>query len=765
MSASTTVKGPEKARHIDARITHISTDDLLAAFGSPPGVQDLAGLRRVVGDTMRRPAWPVPEWAAAVRGGAEAERVVTEAAPLLRGVDVTGAEHGRSRRYGFHYLNWLAVGVQASQLTGDERYLRAFEQHFDAWVAARDSVTGEWPGLDVIWYSLGTWARCRNLLPALDVLTGSPLSDRTWGAILATLVGGARWAHDEHDVFRHGNWQLVSATELIHIGRVLPRLTEADAWVRRGHERVDEHLLLDVYPDGGHYERSPGYHMMCLSALHTAAVVDARHGSGALAGDPRLAAMHGWLRGVTSAGGWAPHLQDSHIEWPARSLLRGGYVLDDPALVAAARRWLSATDFAEAAAVLPRWEDPDRQRRWEDAVRNTGAGRAPSPARTTVLPESGYALLRAGDHEDALRLVVNAGPHIEHELESHSHRAVLDFTLEGWRQPLLWEAGGPPSYDDPEYLTWFQSGRGHNTVLVDGAELQVDREASNERIVDAARLAVFRGSHRGNRMLQERRLALVREEPTFLVVDDRALPDADDSDADTSAAHTFQFRLHALNPWQRLGPLSFSTAEAAGPGLRVVELGDPELTTVGVEEGRARRPDLATRTAAYGPLHSLVLDRSTGGFTAVVLPFAGSAPGEATVLRDGDVLTVDHGAVVDRVGDASWVRTGRPVGSTDQASETLRWAVGWRVRELRDRDRPLFTSSCEVDVELELRDGELRAVVDAPGRCRVRLAGTAGTPRLNGVRLSPSDDESHPSGVPLGLPYAGRWTISGVRDG
>ena len=80
--------------------------------------------------------------------------------------------------------------------------------------------------------------------------------------------------------------------------------------------------------------------------------------------------------------------------------------------------------------------------------------------------------------------MINHGPQIEHELESHSHRAVLDLVLDGWGEPLLWEAGGPPSYDDPGYLSWYQSGRGHNTVLVDDRELSTDRRVSVDPLID-----------------------------------------------------------------------------------------------------------------------------------------------------------------------------------------------------------------------------------------------------------------------------------------
>jgi hypothetical protein len=674
-------EGPEKPRHIDGRINRIGTDDLIKAFGSPAG--DLAGLRAFVGDQLRRAAWPLPEWAEATRSTPAADAVLAAAAPLLDGLDVTGKGRGRSQLYGFHYLGWLRPGVDAWLLTGDDCYLRAFERHLDEWVERRDSVTGEWPGLDVIWYSLGTWARCRNLLPTLEVLTPSPLSDRAWGRLVATLVGGARWAYDEHDVFRHGNWQLVCATELLHLSAVLPSLVESAAWAERARERIEEHLVLDIYPDGGHYERSPGYHGMVLSALQTAARIDP-----AVAEHPRFAAMHTWLRELVSSGGWVPHLQDSGIVWPAAMLQRG------------------------------------------DALLNP-VGDLQLPL-ATVLPESGYTILRG--HE--LRAVINHGPHIEHELESHSHRAVLDLVLDGWGAPLLWEAGGPPSYDDPAYLTWYQSGRGHNTVLVDDRELSTDRRVSVDPLIDIGPVAVFSGRHHGNGLEQERMIAMVREEPAYVVVTDKA-----------DGPHTFRAMWHALNPWQRVGPLRYDArAPEDGPGLLLLEAGDPTTTTVETTEGTSRHPVLAHRTAEYGPLHSLSLQRSTGNFTTVLVPHTGDAP-EVTVIRVEDELVVTHGPATDRITSSTWTRA---------VDGQLSWATGWRVRELVS----VLRTTDDVDVLVKVGGDHLHIEITCSGRCGLWVRAT-GDLRLNNIVIEAAVDDEW---AYLTLPYAGTWTVEGVRE-
>ncbi|MEU8221284.1 heparinase II/III family protein [Kribbella sp. NPDC048915] len=701
----------ENPRHIDGRINRIGTDELLKAFGSPAA--DLAGLRAYVGQQLQRPAWPLPEWAEATRSTPGADAVLTAAAPLLDGVDVTGRGLGRSQLYGFHYLGWLAPGARAWLLTGDERYLRAFEQHLDEWVSQRDTVVGEWPGLDVIWYSLGTWARCRSLLPTLEVLTASPLSDRVWGRLVATLLGGARWSYDEHDVFRHGNWQLVCATELLHISAVLPCLVESAAWAERARKRIEEHLELDIYPDGGHYERSPGYHGMVLTALQTAARIDP-----AVAAHPRFAAMHTWLCELVSSGGWLPHLQDSGIEWPAVSLLRGSYLLNDPVLAQVAAQWLSPSEFAAEVATFP--ARPERAEWLQDAA-------VPELPPATVLRESGYTILRGAE----LRAVINHGPHVEHELESHSHRAVLDLVLDGWQQPLLWEAGGPPSYDDPGYQSWYQSGRGHNTVVVDDQELSTDRGVAVDPLVDTGMVAVFSGRHHGNGLEQSRTIAMVRQEPSYVVVTDHA-----------DGSNDFRAHWHALHPWREMAPLTYDAAAPNGPGLLLIDTGGPAATSL--TEGVARRPVLERRVGEYGPLHSLTLSRSSGNFTTVLVPHESAEPPTVSAERADDGLVVTIGQTVDRIGPATWTRT---------VAGQLSWATGWRVRALPD----LLTATDDVDVLVTTSGATVRFEITSRGRCAIRVR-AGGELRLRGMVVDAARDGEW---AHLTLPYAGAWTVDG----
>ncbi|TMR99720.1 heparinase II/III family protein [Nonomuraea basaltis] len=556
----------EKPPHVDpVRMRHITDEALLEALGAATVAQARQWRRP-------EPVWSEPEPDAR----AQADRL------LGIQVDFLDKGHGKSRLYGFHYLRWMTPLISAYAETGDPRYAREWDRLFGEWYASRDLVEGDWPGLDVIWYSLGVASRSMYVTRALAVFADEPaLSDECWLRMTKTVLGGARWVAEEHDEFRHGNWQFATVCELLHVARVFADLPESEEWAEIARARILEHLERDVRDDGGHHERSPGYHGMCLAGLQRAASVDPD-----LVGHPRFRAMHDWLASLTTSGGWIPHLQDSGVVWPAELLLRGERLL----------------------------------------------GETVAPVRGSHLLEaSAYAIFRAR----TLHTVINYGPYVGHELEPHSHHAAVDFVLSGWGTPLAWEAGGPPSYDDPRYYDWYQATRGHNTLLVPGEEYTEDRKAGCDLFSAGEHVDVFAGHHHGYRARHDRRIVFVRREPSYWLVTD---------EIDAEAV----WQLHGTSPWAEHGS---GYASSQGPGLLVVPAEPPD--EVLFRNGPARIPDPVTRTAEYGEIHSLGLRRRDGRFTVAIFPFTDRPPAVRVSARE---IVVD--GVVDRFSARGWTRDG-----------------------------------------------------------------------------------------------------------
>jgi hypothetical protein len=696
----------EKPPHVDEqRMRHISPEALAAAADVP----DLRA--RLATRTGITPVRDPRRWAAHVAGTPKAADVLAAADALLdKSVDFTDPAHGRSGLYGFHYLYWANPLVQAYALTGERRYADRFGAIVDDWYASREQVRGEWPGLDVVWYTLGVACRSQVLVGALHTL-GDELGEKTWHRLVATLLGGARWLAEEHDAFRHGNWQLAGCAVLAEIAAYLPEFTEAPAWATVARERLHEHLLLDVYADGGHYERSPSYHVMCVSGLQNAALRD-----GSLREHPRLRAMHDWLLAMATPGGVVPPFNDSHLVPAAEPLLRGWHLYGDPAYLAAARRFMPPERIAETLS----WLEP---RDLPDDLPHL------APAGSVFLPQSKFAILRAGGHHG----VVNCGPYVEHELESHSHHAALDLVLWGHGVPMAWEAGGPASYDDPEYQTWYRATRSHNTIRVGDGDVGEDHDARVEVCALLPEVDVLVAEHDGWAVPHRRCVLLLRGEPTYWVVIDD-YPDG-----------PYRWQLGAMSAWA--GDPATGLHGDGGPGLLVLPADPVEAVHTGTGQTRVSAGASASTPAT---LHGLTLHYPAGRSRHVLVPYA-EAPPAVTLSDAGGALRVVHACGVDTITDGSMVRTrdGRVTA-----------AALWAGDRIVHQGRTLVSGKTRA-VSLTV-DGDRHTVTaDVEARTALWIAG-AGATRLDGVRITvPQLD----GGSRVTLPAAGRWTVQINREG
>ncbi|MET7903234.1 heparinase II/III family protein [Streptomyces sp. NPDC005355] len=717
-----------------------ATGDLSAA---------LAALRgHLAGREDPAPALDTLRWAGHVAGTDAAARVIAAADGLLTGrTDFTDPAHGKSGLYAYHYLYWAQPLVHAAALTGDERYVRRFAGILDAWYASRDHVRGEWPGLHPVWYTLGVAGRSQVLIQALRVLgTSVALPDGTWLSIVKTLLGGARWLAEEHDTFRHGNWQLTGCSVLAQIAAFLPEFSESAGWAEVARARLDDHLELDVYADGGHYERTPSYHTMCLGSLQIAAVVGEQYLGWDLAAHPRFAAMHDWLLSLTAPPGWVPPFNDSHLVWSGEHLLRGHYLLGRPAYKELAEHTLSAERIREVLAWLPA-----RPGRGAPADEFAAAPGARPPAGSALLPQSKFAVLRAegGDATgaDGLYAAVNCGPLIEHELESHSHLTAVDLLLCGYGEPLAWEAGGPDSYDDPRYHSWYRSACAHNTVTLPGEDMAEDHDAEVGFFATLPEADVLAAVHTGHGTPHRRTVIFVRPGaagPGYWLVDD-----------ELAEAGAFQWLLHSPRPWMPSGTHRHGYRTARGPGLLVLPTEPHRVHEVRTSEGPCTVPDPAARGSAPGTLHGLAFGYDAGPAAVVLAPFRETPP-PVEVTAEGQDVLVHTGPTTDRIGPGRLVRVG---------ADGVRVAALWQGDRLEHEGRVLLAGRGITAAGLTRTADRLTVTAE----CRARTTLTVGETSARQVRLSGVilPETTHGAGggpVRVVLPAAGRWTVDIERS-
>lgn len=654
--------------------------------------------------------------------------------------DWLGKSLGRSALYGRHYLGWLTPLLQAYALTGDERYARTWVDRFEGWLEERDGAVGGFAGLEVVWYSLGVGLRANHLIAAATLLAPcAAVDDASYERILTELVAGARWLDEEHDAFRHGNWQLAGCAALIRVGLLFPEFNEAAQWVATGRRRMEEHLALDVYADGGHYERSPGYHTMSLEMLVTAAIAGEQNSDWRLSEDPRFGAMFQWLLTMISPGGWVPPFNDSSVLYPWENLVKGAYLVSDRHLRGRIKWYLErhadSVDVERVLASLPvRPGHGDPLSDYKD-LRSI-----PPRANSEYLPFSKFAILRSGWEEDSLYAAMNVGPHVEHELDSHSHRASLDIVLAVGGRPVVWEAGGPVNYDVNEYQEWFQAARSHSTISVGEPGALLDHGSVGDPVVlrfhhlscvDMVTAVSERsgGTHR-------RRLLSVSgaDGPSYWLLSDQF----DGPPATWS--------LHGVAPWISIGEGWLTNGDGIPAYLAVA--GNPPASTF--KSGPTRLPiNEVGGSLRDATLDTLVVPLTKGRLDCCILPVVGGQS-RASIRRES-------GTVVVRIGDWQDEITDR--GIRRQVDGAIVAAAEWD-NEDADVGLPLDFSPPLATVSWVRSSGRVTVQAEAHGRTDVSFCEGGASPRvyLQGVAIDLRREST------FSLPSAGTWVIELVEE-
>jgi hypothetical protein len=306
------------------------------------------------------------------------------------------------RRLAYPPGDWNPVGLER---------LRRFHLHYGEEVlefarggeldAARTAVNawirGNPPGCGDGWhpYPLSTrtanWIAAAGLLPEL---ADASFADSLWRQ-LAYLSRNV-----EDDVL--GNHLIRNARALVLGGAAFGE----ERLVRRGLALLERELPQQVLPDGGHYERSPTYHLLVLRDL-----LEARAASGETFLDAPIERMRRFAAALMRPDGRPALFNDGSLDY--------------------------ATELE-----LP----------------------AP-PDGLVVFPDTGYAVVREGP----LWLAFDCGPPAPSFLPPHAHSDGLSFQLWVAGRPLVVDSG-TFTYEAGAERDWFRGTRAHATVAVDGRD-------------------------------------------------------------------------------------------------------------------------------------------------------------------------------------------------------------------------------------------------------------------------------------------------------
>jgi uncharacterized heparinase superfamily protein len=323
-----------------------------------------------------------------------------------------------------HYHSWAYILACAAATADDEsaQATQLFHDYLSDWME-RCSL-GIAGARELAWNAyaiatrLGWWIRCYRLLGAARLGESPGFA----AEFLRSFWQQAAYLHDHLEWDLRGNHLLRDAVGLALAGRFFDE-PQASSWLRTATGLAVEQAKEQVLPDGGHFERSPMYHVDVMEDLLSLS---------ALLQDPGARAqireawkcMAEWLAWMRHPDGQIPLLNDAALNgaWsPQRMLEMAGSL--GVALDAAPRR--GGRHFAETGIAV-----------W---------------------------------HSDLWTIFADVGPVGPDYQPGHAHADTLALEC-SWHSRRLFVDPGTHSYDKDDRRRYDRSTRAHNTVCVDGQD-------------------------------------------------------------------------------------------------------------------------------------------------------------------------------------------------------------------------------------------------------------------------------------------------------
>lgn len=305
---------------------------------------------------------------------------------------------------------------------------------------------------------------------------------------------------------------------------------EAREWLSFAASEIAGENEAQTYPDGADYEASIAYHRLMAEMALTAALLLDRAGRPEPALAARVRRMVEFTAHYTKPSGLAPQIGDNDdgrlqiVGEPDadrrdhRGLLAvAGCFFEDPALFSlAGDRWEEAVWLLGAPVV-----EEQLRRRPEAPAEVTGAR----------FPDAGIAVLRHAD----LFAILDAGSVGLNGGGAHAHNDTLSFEIQAAGEDLIVDPGTGGYTRDLALRDRFRSTAAHNTVRVDGEEINpippapfalpgVDRpailRAAFRRNFDMVE-AVHHGYERLADPVLHRRVLLLNRSTRRFVIEDR----------------------------------------------------------------------------------------------------------------------------------------------------------------------------------------------------------------------------------------------------
>lgn len=358
-------------------------------------------------------------------------------ADYAKGIDWGASGFDRLWRFNLHYFEFGLDLALAYHVTGDHKYAERFKATVSDWIVRSPLGRGD------AWHPYPLSLRLINWLWAW-YLFGDAIRD-VQPAMARSMLLQTRYLtlHLERDI--GGNHLIKNLKALVMMSAFAQdtRLLESALGL------LERQVQLQVLADGGHFERSPMYHVQVLQDLAEVAwYLRATYERILPWLDAALVAMSGWLCELTLPDGEISLFGDS-----AHGIVpRPGAVL---ALVNATLGTEFSSEYGTSPliAALTATTTLDSQ-----------TDRVSSLQSVKLLRESGFLVTRNQNHH----LVLDCGPFAPDELPAHGHCDALSFELALGNERFIVDSG-TFAYTG-QRRSHFRGTVAHNTVSIPGQE-------------------------------------------------------------------------------------------------------------------------------------------------------------------------------------------------------------------------------------------------------------------------------------------------------
>ena len=351
-------------------------------------------------------------------------------------------------RYQLHYFSFVQDLLLHTKATGSNSGYEQFKALAHSWIQANPPLRGDG------WHPYTISLRIVNWIHALHGFRDYLASDPEFSEVSThSLARQAGYLSRDLEFDVRGNHLLKNLKALIFYSLAL-RDTRAEHYFNLAVGWLESECAEQVLTDGGHFERTPGYHVDVLADLLDIGLFLRRNRSISYDWlDGSVRRMLEWLLEIMMPGGNLPGIKDTSGSGPPGVacldiLASGALYLQDPA-------YKVTPDLG--LYTLLRFDKAEQGRYANWLLHKT-------QSRSSMLASSGFAVMRQNQGRDAL--VVDIGKPCPDYLPAHAHADMLSFELYIGDRPVLVDSG-VFEYAPGTWRDYFRSTRAHNTVALE----------------------------------------------------------------------------------------------------------------------------------------------------------------------------------------------------------------------------------------------------------------------------------------------------------